>query len=144
MPSVPSNIEEFNKIAGLIFAQLYRAFPITEDIDRNAIAKAFDVSEGNWANHKLPSGRSFNDLLAHTIGWLRAEEYTKAFGSHPAERVVLTTKGLMAMNAVPAGLKETVGSELRKVAERSSGPDLGRIGDLAGGVIGGIWKSVMS
>jgi hypothetical protein len=144
MPTVPSNIEEFNKIAGLIFAQLYRAFPVAEDIDRNAIANAFEVAEGNWATHKLPSGRNFSELLAHTIGWLRVEEYTKAFGSHPAERVILTTKGLMAMSAVPTGLKETVGSELRKVAEKSSGPDLGRVGDLVGGVIGGVWKSVMS
>ncbi len=37
--NIAANIQEFNTIAGLIFAQLYRAFPILVDIDRDSIAK---------------------------------------------------------------------------------------------------------
>jgi hypothetical protein len=48
------------------------------------------------------------------------------------------------MNAITFGSREAVGVELRKVAERSSGLDLGRIGDLVGGVIGGFTKNVSS
>jgi hypothetical protein len=40
MSTVPLNIQEFNTITGLIFAQLYKAFPGAENIDRAGIAKA--------------------------------------------------------------------------------------------------------
>src|SRR6516225_5247332 len=91
MPAVsdaPPNIQEFNTIAGLIFAQLYGAFPVVVDIDRNAIAKAMDVPDGNY---KLPSGRTFNEIFAHTIAWLAAERYTMSAGTLPAERASLTS-----------------------------------------------------
>jgi hypothetical protein len=39
MGDVPANIQEFNQVAGLIFAQLYKIFPRIEDIDRNGIAE---------------------------------------------------------------------------------------------------------
>jgi hypothetical protein len=145
MAETPPNINEFNQIAALVFAQLYRAFPVVADIDREAIAKALGVSEENWANHMLPSGRSFNDMLSGTIGWLMADNYTIGYGSSPSQSVMLTTKGLQVMNAVPSPLKETVGTELRKATETSSGPfDLSKIGDLIGGVIGGFTKSIGS
>jgi len=103
MSEVPSNIQEFNTIAGLIFAQLYLAFPILVDIDRPgiAIAMAMGVVGDDWSKDKLPSGRSFSDMLGHTISWLAAEDYTRAAGGHSAERVTLTSKKLAAMNAVP-------------------------------------------
>jgi hypothetical protein len=145
MAETPPNINEFNQIAALVFAQLYREFPVVVDIDRESIAKVLGVSEGNWGNHMLPSGRSFNDVLSGTIGWLKAEDYTLAAGPHPASRVVLTTKGLQAMNAVPFPLTETVGMELRKATERASGAvNYSSIGDLIGGVIGGFTKSIGS
>jgi hypothetical protein len=83
---MPDNIDEFNQIAALIFAQLYREFPVVVDVDRGAIAKALGVSEGDWGNHMLPSGRSFNDVLSGTIGWLKADNYTMAFGAAPSQR----------------------------------------------------------
>ena len=52
-PEVPANIVEFNIIVGLIFAQLYEAFPVVVDlIDRDGIAKAMGVT-GDWPSHKL-------------------------------------------------------------------------------------------
>jgi hypothetical protein len=68
----------------LIFAQLHNAFPGVEDIDRAEIAKAMGVSGDDWSKHMLPSGRSFDKALAYTIGWLNAEDYIKAYGTHPA------------------------------------------------------------
>lgn len=76
MAETPPNINEFNQIAALVFAQLYRAFPVEVDIDGEAIAKALGV-EGNWGNHMLPSGRSFYDMLSGTIGWLMADNYIR-------------------------------------------------------------------
>ena len=145
MPQTPANIDDFNKIAALVFAQLYREFPVPVDINREVIAKAMDVPEKDWGNFVLPSGRSFAAMLNTTIGWLKADEYTIASGHHPSMKVVLTTKGLRAMNAVPSPLKETVGTELRKATETNSGAfDVSKIGDLIGGTIGGLWKSVGS
>ena len=41
----------------------------------------------------------------------------------------------------PPPLKETVGTELRKATETSSGAfDLSKLGDLIGGVIGGVYE----
>jgi hypothetical protein len=146
MSDVPLNIQEFNTIAGLIFAQLYKAFPGIENIDRDGIARAMGVEGLDWSAHKLSSGRSFGEVLSFTIGWLNAEGFTRAYGTHPAERVSLTTKGLAAMSGVPSGLKEKLGVELTKAAEQAptSKRDLAAIGELIGGFFGGITKSIMS
>jgi hypothetical protein len=145
MPETPPNIDEFNKIAALVFAQLYREFPVPVDINREVIAQALGVPEKDWGNFLLPSGRSFATILTTTIGWLKADEYTMAFGSDPSKSVILTTKGLRVMNAVPSPLEETVGTELRRATEPNSGAfDLSKIGDLIGGAIGGLMKSVGS
>jgi hypothetical protein len=139
-PDTPANVQEFNTIAGLIFVQLYRAFPGTEDIDRGVIAKAMGVV-GNEGAHKLPSGRSFGEIMIYTTLWLLDEGYTRTRGSSPAEKVVLTEKGLAAMKAVPAGLKDSLGTELRKATEHGTF-NLGSIGEMVGGVIGGAIKSL--
>jgi hypothetical protein len=140
MADVPSNIQEFNQIAGLIFAQLYKVFPRGEDIDRKGIAEAMSapaLEDESWEDHKLPSGQSFNQMLAHTIGWLNDQEYIKALGGHPAERVILTDRGLKALNAVPTSLGQAIGSALTGEAEKGPACDLSKIGDLVGGILGG-------
>lgn len=138
MSDVPPNIQEFNQIAALIFTQLYKSFPADEDIDREGIAKAMGVVGADWSQHQLPSGRTLGQMVAYTIGWLNTEDYTRAsaFGSHPAAHVLLTTKGLAAMNAVPSGLRESLGTELTKAVGQgsTSSLDVNRIGDLIGGV----------
>ena len=144
MSAEPLNIQEFNTITGLIFAQLHKAFPGAEDIDRTGIAKAMGVAGDDWSKHILPSGRSFDKALAYTIGWLNAEEYIRAYGAHPSQNVMLTTKGLAATNAVPSGLKESLGTELRKAVEEGCTSNLSRIGDLIGGFFGGFAKSIGS
>src|SRR5262245_57683524 len=114
----PANIQEFNRIAGLVFAQLYAQFPTEVDIDRQAIANAFGVEGSDWGGHQLPSGKSFDEVLSGTIGWLKHQGYTASFGDHPSQRVMLTEKGSAALNAVPQGLSATVGSSLVSATER--------------------------
>ena len=92
----PANIQEFNRIAGLVFAQLYAQFPATIDIDRHAIAKALGAEGADW-NHQLPSGKTVGEQIANTLGWLNHQGYTFAAGGHPAEHVILTEKGLVAL-----------------------------------------------
>jgi hypothetical protein len=146
MSGVPHNIQEFNSIAGLSFAQLYKAFPLVKDIDRAAIAKAMGVAgdAGDaWEKHILLSGRSFNNVLGQTIGWLNTENYIRAHGRHPSERVILTTQGLAVMNAVPSGLKVPLGVELGKAVEHGSTTS-GYIGDLMGNLFAGFVKNISS
>jgi hypothetical protein len=92
MSAEPLNIQEFNTITGLIFAQLHKAFPGVEDIDRAGIAQAMGVAGDDWSKHMLPSGRSFDKALAYTIGWLNAEEYIRAYGAHPSQNVMLNKR----------------------------------------------------
>jgi hypothetical protein len=68
--ALPQNIEEFNAIAGLAFAQLYKEFPVRIDISREAIADAMGVS-----SDLLPSGRSFSQIVTFTLSWLQDEGY---------------------------------------------------------------------
>ena len=81
--------------------------------------------------------------MSYTNGWLLDEGYTRSRGSHPAEKAGLTEKGLAAMKAVPAGLTDSLGTELQKATEHG-GLNTGSIGDLVGGVIGGAIKSLSS
>jgi hypothetical protein len=136
-----ASIQEFNTIVGLVFVQLYRAFPGPENIDREAIAKVMGVAGNDWGAHKLPSGRSFGEMITHTTIWLLDEGYTRTRGSHPAEKVLLTEKGLAAMKAIPTGLTDSLGAELRKATEQGSF-NISAIGELVGGVIGGAFKSL--
>jgi hypothetical protein len=137
----PPNINEFNTIAGLVFAQLYVQFPVVIDIDRQAIANSFGVQGNNWGVHKLPSGNSFADVFAGTLGWLKHENYIASFGAHPAERVMLTEKGLAALNSAPKGLSATLGSSLVR-ATAEARPNWSAIGELAGSALGSFTKSI--
>jgi hypothetical protein len=142
--AAPPNIAEFNTIVALIFAQLYEAFPVSVDlIDRDGIAKAMGIT-GNWSEHRLPSGRTFGQILAYTLGWLSNQRYTMSNGSHSAARVTLTDKGLAALNRMPQGLIGTVGSELVKAKSEPGRRDWSPIGDLVGGILGGYQKSLGS
>lgn len=87
----------------------------------------------NWAAHKLPSGKPFSDVFAGTIGWLKHENYIVSFGSLPTEGVLLTEKGLAALNAVPKGLSATLGSSLVQATSETGRKDWSPVGDMIGG-----------
>jgi hypothetical protein len=137
---VPINIQEFNTIAGLIFAKLSQSHPLPTDIDGATIASLYGIEE----TAVLPSGRVFSDLFTYTLIWLNDEHYTSTRAGHPAQRAVLTTRGLQAMNAVPSSLsKTTVAVELQK-ASKNSAINLSMIGELVGSAIGGLTKTLTS
>jgi hypothetical protein len=139
---VPPNVAEFNAVAGYVFARLYAAFPSpVPRIDRDVIAAAMGVTSSNWGDHVMPSGKSFSDLLGSTIGWLDNQNYMKSVGGTPIENVILTDKGLAALNAIPQGLSgTTIGSSL--VTANETGRSWTGVGELVGGMIGGFTKSI--
>jgi hypothetical protein len=52
------NIDDFNKIAALVFAQLYGEFPVPADIDIKAIAKALGAPEKDLGTDSRGSPKS--------------------------------------------------------------------------------------
>jgi hypothetical protein len=152
MPELPSNIEEFNIIAGIIFAQLYRAFPVRVPIDIAPIGKAMGFEGKRWDVEELPSGRPLLHITQSTISWLHRENFIDVseasggpLGGPPwTAQTVLTVKGLMALNAIPPGLSLSVGAKLTEVADSGSRSAFGSVGDLIGGIIGGATKSIAS
>jgi hypothetical protein len=135
MPEQPPNIEEFNTIAGLILAQLYRAFPVQVQrtlIDRQSIAAT--MGAGGDESIKLKSGRSFGEMYGSTLLWLVDENFVLAPGNRQGQggmgpNLVLSNKGLTALNTVRPGFKQSLGSEL---AEGSSSGDTARVADVMG------------
>jgi hypothetical protein len=140
---LPSNIREFNEITGVIFAQLYAVFPVIQNIDADGVAKTLGHSLGD----KLESGRTFGDVLAYTVGWLASEEFIRSFGAHPRERVLLTTKALAAMNAIPEKLGRPLGPQLTDAVKQGASNE-GKIklaelvGTLLGSFTGSATKSI--
>jgi len=140
--ALPENIVEFNAIAGLAFAQLYKEFPARVDISREAIADAMGIS-----SDLLPSGRSFSQILVFTLSWLQDEGYISPLNVATYaswQKLVLSEKGLRALNAVPPSLGEPVGSHLRNLSDQpSEGPSrVSQIADAVGSFIGGFTKSM--
>ena len=134
--ALPDNITEFNTIAGSIFVQLYLAFPVRIDISKFAVERVMNVD----ASEKLPSGRS----LASTIDWLIMEGYINAVDDLiPASRLTLTKRGLSAMNAVPSGLEQPLGTALAQAAKEQPQSGGTRIAEMIGSLLGSFTKSVI-
>src|SRR5262249_2195558 len=111
------------------------------DIDTEAIARAMKMDK----LATLPSGRTLQKVAAETIEWLNSQAYIYTATPDPAKRVTLATKGLAAMNAVPSGLQQTLGTTLVEAAASPDPPSAmsSRVGDFFGSLAGGFTKSIM-
>lgn len=136
---LPPNIEEFNEITGVIFAELYAAHPIAQTLDIDRIAKLL----GRERVGQLASGRKFDEVFANTLPWLMHEEYLFSDGNILREKVRLTEKALVAMNAVPSSLGRSRGSELVEATKQAS-TDAGRskLVEIIAGLAEGVTKGV--
>ena len=66
MSDAPANIQEFNQIVGLIFAQLYKSFPAGQDIDKEGIAK-------RWGLRRLIGANTNYHRATLLAKWLRIQ-----------------------------------------------------------------------
>jgi hypothetical protein len=133
--ALPQNVEEFNAIAGFAFAQLYKAFPARVSINKNDIAHQMGLSV--HPDSSLPSGKLFKEVLALTLNWLADEGYVR---TSQGEKLVLSEKGLKALNAVPPSIGKPIGSHLRNLSDQPSA--VSQIADAVGSLIGGFTKSM--
>ncbi|MBP0439550.1 hypothetical protein [Tianweitania sediminis] len=144
-----NNIERFNTIVGLVFEQLYRAFPVPITIDEPAIAKAMGLTvelKYHDDDPRFPpvaqignfdDGSSFNGMLWAALPWLVDEGYIRAQGQVRSEEAVLTSKALSILNAAPESLGGTLGAKLTGLA-KEAGSEAGRA--VINGVVGQIFS----
>jgi hypothetical protein len=100
----------------------------------------------------LVPGFGYGDLGVVSDGGAAADAFLRLASGRlmPGEdvkslRTALLEKGLRAMNSVPSGLHQPLGVELSGVAERApSSGTAGKLGELIGGFLGGLSKSIAS
>lgn len=148
------NIDNFNAVTGLVFAQLYSVFPVRQDLNEKIIAdamgvEAFEVEgfsggeEPIYNFGEIAPGLKFRKLVLAVTCWLRDEGFVRAEGQRADLNMVLTAKALTALNATPRALEGTLGSKLTTAAKHA-GTEAGRsaIAETVGQVIGAAVKSM--
>jgi hypothetical protein len=139
MVELPPNVAEFNVLAGLILAKLYRSFPVLLQLEPEEFATEMGISASEMSSRKLASGVTFIVLWTHTLDWLFCEGFVHRPNAPLPALLTLTMQGLRALNAVPSGLQQTLGTA---IAERGASGNLSGIGDFIGSAIGGFTKSI--
>lgn len=129
------NIDRFNEITGLIFGQLYEAFPIPIGLRPKLIGidERPGAVEGAAAAATLGLEEQSKDevLFKHSVTWLIQAEYLVCgdhlHGSTYFANARLTAKGLEVLNAIPTALtkREPLGEQL-VAASKSGGKELVR------------------
>ncbi|MFM5495225.1 hypothetical protein ACET9I_01430 [Aeromonas veronii] len=123
------NIEQFDEIAGLVFARLYDSFPIPIylDVGEYTGGKPLRISFSQF--HETNSKEA--DMAYYTISWLLESGYINAIPHNSGgfwkgfSDVVLTAKGLETMKATPDSLTAPMGERI-KDAVKQDGREVAR------------------
>lgn len=120
------NIDLFNEYVAVILAQLYKSFPVKDDLDARKISG--HEEEDEFGVIRAPDGRVSKEaeVAYHSVEWLvetgyvRSDEhrYLRAFGG-----CVLTTEGLRLLQATPESKKvtEAAGDKLVRLVREGIG-----------------------
>ena len=136
-PKTPTNIDEFNQVAGIIFGELYRRFPIAWDVQMERITDRMGLPN---VHAGLESGFQAKAMVIFTLRWLRDEGLIRSSTNMALNDVVLTMKGRELL-AKPIFNGEDAGTKLADPnASRSSIATI--VGDLIGSATGALIKSV--
>ena len=140
-----SNLDHFNAVTGLIFTQLYEAFPLTVRIDYVGILQALGLepdlrhgTDGRQFVSQYPdfeNGTNSSAVLNGAVSWLEDEGFIR---KNSYDEHTLTSRALAALNSVPESVGgATLGSKLGGAAKHA-GAEAGRaaIGEVVGQVIG--------
>lgn len=140
------NFDAFNQVIGLVFDQLYRAFPVAIEVDYGQIATKLDIS---ISPYKPPSGfispRSevYGEILPGTemesfvdeaISFLEAEGFLQRQGKFAFR---LSAKALTLLNAPLSGLEQSAGTRIIEISKQV-GNEAGRaaMSEVIGQLIG--------
>jgi hypothetical protein len=114
---LPPTMQEFNEITAVIFGKLFERFPVARNVRPDEVATVLGLAD---IRQQMPSGLLFKEAFASTMDWLISEEFIRALGPLRSDGVVLTTKGMAAMNIVPPSLSRPLGSELADASKQAS------------------------
>src|SRR5262249_1823738 len=114
---LPPNMQEFNEITAVIFSKLFDAFPVARKINPDEVAALLGLAD---LRQQMPSGRLFKEVFASTMDWLIREDFIRTIGTLPSDGLVLQTKGVAALNAIPPSLGRPLGSELADATNQAS------------------------
>ncbi|MFG0584717.1 hypothetical protein ACF8C1_15905 [Pseudomonas sp. zjy_9] len=108
------NIERFNEMAGKVLGHLYLNFPAPTSFDAETIGlpmgrKVHFLDSSGQAATIVDTGSVTveEEFFGHTVRWLRDSGYLTFSGNYISAfaSVVLTSKGLEVLNAVPESIK---------------------------------------
>lgn len=106
-----TNIQLFDEITAKLFANLYESFPLPADINCLSVTGCHEVEAG---------------ICVHTLRWLGDEGFINVgqMYQHGGGGIVLTSKGLAALKAVPSGLegKTSIGERLQAAVNAGAIP----------------------
>src|SRR5262249_49702092 len=145
---LPPNMQAFNEITAVIFSQLYRTFPTPRTMDPDFAAHMLGLP-GRRHLMEYDSLSPFEKSFIHALQWLVDAGFVRCNGHLVLDGVVLTTKGLAAMNVVLPSLSRPLGAELAEAAGQAS-TEGGKtrisqmMGDFWGSFIGSLTKSMGS
>lgn len=116
-----SNIDEFDKTVGLVFARLYQDFPIRKIIDPTILDPLVKVNSEGWEDRFSHHQKIF----IATMVWLIDAGYVWASPVRDEHsgvflECVLSAKGLEVLNT-PSSLGPSIGSTLKDAALSTSG-----------------------
>lgn len=118
-----SNIEVFTRVTAEVFKELYEAFPKPIILQAHDLRSKADISDEDWWEESR--GIKGNSAGVAII-WLHDEGFIRyQTGSNDGSKftgVVLTTKGLTAMNRPIKSLEAspTVGDRLKELSKTTS------------------------
>lgn len=107
---VSGNMQRFDEYAGLVLQHLHHHFPTPVTVDAGLIGIDTNTGyikplDGGMATYTERSISKEEGFFVDTVQWLIAEGYIRAQGNKWCLReAVLTSKGLEALNAIPACL----------------------------------------
>lgn len=119
-----SNIDDFDKTVGLIFATLYQAFPIRKFIDPQILSPLVLPNTDGWEERY----HHHKNVFTATMTWLIDAGYLWASPVRDERNgtfleCVLSTKGLEILN-MPSSLGPSIGSKLGDAVTDTAGETL--------------------
>ncbi|PLX37100.1 MAG: hypothetical protein C0606_11360 [Hyphomicrobiales bacterium] len=153
---MPRNIDLFNEVVGLIFAQLYESFPVVTEIDRRMIGEGLGLkllhdTPGPLGTKSIKfadpiDGMKFDDFLRSAASWLVSEGFVRSLHGDCLSHIVLTSKALAALNMMPEVVEaKTPGTSLTELAnDVATDTRRAAITKIVGEVIGYAVKAVSS
>jgi hypothetical protein len=150
-----TNIDWFNRLVGMLFAEMYSSFPVPIDADHDRILPSIGAKEGGiaheWDIYKplVFPGDKDRDAITFfraTWQWLLDEKLIVGDRNH----ATLASRTLSLLNSVPSSVLEhkTLGVQIGEAA-KDMGQDITKdvaktqLGELVGTVLGGFAKSMM-